>query len=608
MTQTMRRKDAKVASAPPDDGPGSALSWVPVVVLVAVGLVVWGFALQNLDIRRTTDLGLVSVVPAWIAFGPLAVLGAFLWTLRLPAASPFRRIFLVLTTVSIIVILFGTGPLIEPLTPNHVAWRHVGIADEVLRNGIDTSIDAYFSWPGFFGLTALAVDVAGPFELVRIVRWAPVVMNGLFLLPVMLIAQQVTVGWRMAWTAAWVFLLGNWVGQDYFAPQALAYLGYLVIIAMLVTAIALPATSNPLRWGGSTPWMRAKLGESRLYALLAVVAVYAWIVMSHQLTPFAILLVVGALVVAQRPVPKSLLLLLLAIQVAWLTFMAADYLRGNLGVLVDQLGNVDQIAQANITDRVGGSSTHRFIVQLRMLTVAGLAGAGFLGWFRAFKSSTSVGRYQHLTVGLAGVAPFALIALAAYGGEVALRAYLFALPILAIYTATLFTRSSESTDARQIDLGRRQLWLPGAAFILIVMLALFPFTKYGNDDTLYFTEYELATIEAMYGAAPPGSTLVSATANLPWKWKAYSDYEYRTLMAFTPFPALGELDDRLRDLLEDGSESGFIVLTRSQGAYNDAFGVWPSGGVESLAETLRGADDFVVIYESIDGVVFKYVG
>ncbi|GAA4954515.1 hypothetical protein GCM10023238_21380 [Streptomyces heliomycini] len=49
------------------------------------------------------------------------------------------------------------------------------------------------------------------------------------------------------WTAVWIFQLANWVGQDYFAPQGLAYLLHLTVIAMVLRHFVRPGSAGRLR-------------------------------------------------------------------------------------------------------------------------------------------------------------------------------------------------------------------------------------------------------------------------------------------------------------------------------------------------------------------------
>ena len=50
----------------------------------------------------------------------------------------------------------------------------------------------------------------------------------------LLIARSITHSWRWSWVAAFVFLVTNWYQQDYFAPQATAFVLYVTLIGVLL--------------------------------------------------------------------------------------------------------------------------------------------------------------------------------------------------------------------------------------------------------------------------------------------------------------------------------------------------------------------------------------
>ena len=70
---------------------------------------------------------------------------------------------------------------------------------------------------------------------------------------------------RLVWLALWVFFIITWVGQDYFAPQAMAYALYLACIGLLV---------------------RRPVTRSMLAPFVVMVAAVA---ASHQITPMMLL-------------------------------------------------------------------------------------------------------------------------------------------------------------------------------------------------------------------------------------------------------------------------------------------------------------------------------
>ena len=134
-------------------------------------------------------------------------------------------------------ILFGTPSFIEYGPRTQSAWRLAGIVDYIARNhSIDRGIDAFFNWPGFFILVAFVTEAAGLDSSLELARWAPLFFNLAYLLPLFVIYRVLALSDRQVWIGLWIFVAGNWVGQDYLAPQAFGYFIYLTMIAVIVAA------------------------------------------------------------------------------------------------------------------------------------------------------------------------------------------------------------------------------------------------------------------------------------------------------------------------------------------------------------------------------------
>ena len=86
------------------------------------------------------------------------------------------------------------------------------------------------------------------------------------------------------------------------------------------------------------------------------------------------------------------------------------------------------------------------------------------------------------------IAPLALLALQAYGGEIGLRAYFFALPFYAVLAAGLL-RGPEGA----VWQGSRTL---AVGLVTLGLLAAYPLTRYGNERLDAFTTGELRAVEA----------------------------------------------------------------------------------------------------------------
>src|SRR5262249_20653985 len=146
---------------------------------------------------------------------------------------------------------------------------------------------------------------------------------------------------RVAWFATWIFFSTSWVGQDYFAPQAinfLFFLGFMAIALRYFRTEHLPypklidpfqrvaswivrrVVQVPLLWknnpsslepGGSNLLPADRRGRTLL--LLAMLVIFGAMVVSHQLTPFFVLLDLGILAILARTKLRTLPLLLIII-------------------------------------------------------------------------------------------------------------------------------------------------------------------------------------------------------------------------------------------------------------------------------------------------------
>ena len=98
----------------------------------------------------------------------------------------------------------------EPEPRGAPVYRHVGIIDYIVRNGaVDPNIDAYFNWPGFFGLGALFSDAAGFASPLAMAAWAPLAFNLLFLPMLVAIFRWASDDPRVLWLGLFVFYAAN---------------------------------------------------------------------------------------------------------------------------------------------------------------------------------------------------------------------------------------------------------------------------------------------------------------------------------------------------------------------------------------------------------------
>ena len=591
-----------------EGGRENVVAVVAALAAVAAAVALWVNALAGIDPRDIGGLGLVSSLPpaAFVALGLITC--SFCATLaRGTRSTPL----LALHVVALIFMVYGSTTLVEQVPSLNVTWRHAGIARFVMdTGGVDRSIDAYSNWPGFFMVLALATELTGLRDPIQLADWAPLAFNLLYLAPLVAIARSVRADRRLVWASVWIFYCANWVRQDYLSPQALVYLLYLAVLALLLNWFPGGGSAWRPHWPGGSllaraharwPNEQAVADAARVPAVrrgalaIACVAIVAAVIPSHQLTPFAILFAAVALVALGQCSLRGLPLIVAVMTAAWVTFFAAPYLTGHLGEVGGQLGNVGGTVSKGVGDRVGGSSDHVTIVALRIAFTAllwGLAAVGAVKWLR--------GRRDGLALVALALAPLTLVFLQAYGGEILLRAYLFQLPVLALLAGALVVPASK----------RWQMGV-GLAVLSAVLLAGLLFTRFGNDRVLMFTKQEVQGIGRLYAAAPRNSILVAPSNNLAWQEQGYGAYRhllmnriFTTREGTTPQALAARLANYLAGR---PAPAAFLIITRSVRNYDAEFGSSPWGKVTDLERGVGRSPRFQLVYANPDVKVFRFV-
>jgi hypothetical protein len=584
---------------------------IPLAVLLLVVI-----SMRGLDPLDMNDYGLISILP-WQVFLGLAVLSvSYALALRRRPINPW---LLAAHLVVLIVILHGATAMIEDLPRFQTTWKHIGITDYVIRTGnVDPLIDAYFNWPGFFILNAFITRVMGMDSLLMLTPWASVFFNLMAIGPLLMIFRPLFRDERPLWLGLWWFFLANWIGQDYFAPQAFGFLMHLVILGILLTYFA-DARPRLTRAGW---WPRALIGHlrntpqewraedddvshasmvppaQRMLLVGAIALIRLALVPSHQLSPFATLLTVTALVLLNRCSLRTLPIYMGVIAAAWIIFQTVPFLEGHVQGMLTEFGSVGESVNANVSSRIGGSPEHNLVLRSRMLMTVLIWGLAALGGLRRLY----VGRLD-LTYAVIALAPFPLLALQNYGGEALLRIYLFALPGMALFLAALFFPRVQS--------GRS--WITTGAIILLsfVMVGGFFITRYGNERMDFYTQDERDAVAYLYRTAPQGSLLFSGSPNLPWRDRDYETYGYYSFSEGWPIkPQLvgSDVDLVLRQVIDQMRESNrpgtYIIFSRSEEARTDLLGELPRGALTLLEEHVVASGEFRLVYGNKDARIY----
>jgi len=583
-------------------------------VIVAVGLV-----MGVLTLARTSedDIGAYGLIEALTPLYYLAVglvVGALLWLLRRdkPAAASLG-----LGLVALVVLVDGAASVVESEPRFPVAWLHAAFTESIMTLG-ETSpgMDARFSWPGFFSAAAALTQLVGFDDPTVWLRWAPIVLTLCYLPPLLVIGRATLVGWRAPWIGLIVFVMVNWVGQDYFAPQTVAFILYLTCIALVLTWLRRCEPRGLHR----RLHERLERGNGRVVSLLRAVAMAAdrdrepveseasvrfrmaivvllagisvAMVSSHQLTPVVMTVVLGVLALFGRFRPWPLAFFVGIALVGWLSYVAEPFWSGHLEDIFGSFGKIGSVIGSGVEDRVAGSPAHLLVVKVRMLfalAVWSLAGLGVLRlWFSRRNISVP------LLVLLAGPG-FVLVA-QNYGGEGVLRVFYYSLPGTALLIAALVAPGLRLPSMRVL-----------VTFGIVVLLSFpaFLLAKWGNEAFERISSSDVQLMEALTEVAPPGSSVAGLGYGGPTDYQSMGMYNtIPGLLNAAPLTSV----DQVNQLVGDNPLGTFIMIERPQVAYgviND--GLAPDFA-EQLVEMLVSSRQYKVVYRNSSGVILERIG
>jgi O-antigen/teichoic acid export membrane protein len=534
-------------------------------LLTAALLLYWMPALRlgEADLDRMGGLGLISVLPMPTLAGAAllaVVFASLLWLGR------EHKALLLVTLLATVVSLHALPAVIETEPRFATAWQHLGFLDYIDRTGSAVpDLDARWSWPGFFAVTAFVAKACGAGDLTEVIRWWPLAMQLLYLAPLFLLVRSMRASWRAKWTGIWVFVLSGWVGQDYFSPQGFTYLLYLAFAAILLVWFRPPRVI----------WTKRRPGEveveptdrrQRAVLLMVVIGLFAASVPAHQLTPFVMLGVLAALVLIGRSELRGLPILFGVLVTVWVGFMGEPYWSGHFDELFGGVGGVGSNVSSSVSGRIeGGSSTHKLVLYTRVLLAGSVMAFACYGWWRRREH-----RYHERSLLVLTFVPFLGFGMQSYGGEMALRVFMFALPGAALLTGlALFPRTGVTAKERDKD---RVSLAPLAALMAgLLLMGGFLVARWGNEPFERIRPGEVTAMEYVYAHDDPtvrllwlsNDTVDNVTPAMPWGARDMEKIEYMPTLA----PADPVLVSGLVKALKDAGPNSYLMINRSQVTY-----------------------------------------
>jgi len=430
------------------------------ILLTIVALLLWSHSILYARFE-IGHFGLISGLPItfFVALALLTVASTILW------GSKEKHGKLLCLQLLILISALGLIPMVTGGSPpviNHV-YRNLGYIDYIVRqNHFATHVSPYFSWPGAFIVSAITAKV-GSLNFEPVLGVLPLSLSLLSLLPLYVFLKN-TLGEARSnywWAGCWLFYLALWGGGSLVTAPGVAFL-------LLLTMLAL-VTSPSL-------WQK----DARSFALMfMIVLTFAALIITHLLTSLAALGIIAVLSVIR--LDKRLALVTgacLLLLVAWNLTGAASFIQHEFPAKGMLLLNPEVLVDREITGHLSGSESHADIAGIRILfsgifVLIGLAGAilAFVAR-RDFKTNLSL-----LAI---TVIPLVLVTLSGhYAREILTRLYLFALPGMAYFGASLLN----------IKKGVVAIIL---CLLLIMAIPLHVITQYGNQELDYFSPAQLS--------------------------------------------------------------------------------------------------------------------
>lgn len=590
---------------PTDSGVRSARFSPTAVALVLAGVatVLWAVALPGVAPERTNGWGLLPGLPAlwYLAFA------VSMASLLIAVVATDGRLWLrAIPFVIFCLIVLGTTSVIYEVPRYAWTYKHIGVTEYLIENGVPAlDVDIYQNFPGFFYLAGIVHEVTN-IPLMLMARYSEF---GFALLNAAAVywaigALSRSVGVRG--TATVLFTLTNWIGQNYFAPQAIAFPCAVLVIGGYLRLLAINH-GRPRRgrlWSQLSRPQHEHFWASPL-AVILVLFVFAFVVVSHQFTPVVVLLqvlAVSAVLLVRRP---WLVAVMGVFELLWMLH-AYPFISRHFSLV--QFSGYDNIRPPEAQKPVlPGTEVMAQIPHVLVLFVVVATVAGALLALKRQRSLSSV-----LLPGVLAAAPIALVFGQSYGQEGILRAYLFALPWCCLVIAR---------DLLQADRLRSSAGVTAATLMVLFPLAvLFVPSTLGNELTNRIDAADVAADRWFERNTPDGSELLLLVPAYPSR--STGNYTVHVLQDDPLSPALlhdlagfsgaaktgKELHDFTRSYVavQDPYHDIYLALGPTQEQYLRLYGlVGPKEYQDYLSRLSADKTHFELVYSSDGSYLFK---
>jgi hypothetical protein len=588
--------------------PRTLLAWAPPVV----GLLLWAAALRTTNPNALPPWGLIPAL-TWPYWAGLAVV--LVGAVTLSQAPRLRHGPLLAHLSALLVMLYATAPALEDAPRYTYTYKHIAIAQYIERYGsVDKAIDIYHRWPGFFSLSAWFSQVSGLYDPTSYAAWAEIYFSALDVLLVWACVQAVTRSTRTAWQAALLFTVTNWIGQNYYSPQAFGYL--LMLGVLLICLVSLRADAGRLgRWVERrvVTVFRVRAPRDRdarpvtglLFSRVVGLAVLldAVLAATHQLTPYVLLLQLSALVLAGYLRPWWVLVVAGIATVGYLV-PNYDFVVNTFGILT----SADPLANATSKTVEGAPNQAQRVIQY--LALASLVTCFLLAFVGMVRRARRGLVSDAVVLGALAFTPVLTLGAQNYGGEARLRVFLYALPWLCAGVAWAWSPEGEPRSGRRL--------LAPTAVVAGLCVAFVAFFL-GREDINQLTKAEVGAAAYLFDPASvqPGSVVMLVAPNFPAR---YGPLYFRLARADLPalsydhfgdrpllFPSDIDVEAAARAIEQEGGNGGYLVFSQGQEAFARDYQLYPRYALRAFEGAVAQSTRFRIVYDQPTARVYALV-
>jgi hypothetical protein len=612
----------------------------------------WAIGLSQTHVPAVQLYGLMSSLPLIYYAGIALLLVSAVIELRRADLSEWR---LAAHAVTLAVMLFATAPVVYDAGRYAWLYKTIGVVQYLSAHGqTNDQIDIYQNWPGFFAVAAWFTKLAGVGSPLAYAKWAQVIFE-LAALPLLyLIYDSFALPIRQRWVAMLLYLPANWIGQDYFSPQAFGTVLSLGIMALAIRWLYTPGPPRgwPIRgwrpsWrghgshghrsrghldrhddaSGEVPsqadprpskhrlrWWSFPREHDRAWSIAVcclITAIFFVLSITHQLSPYMIAVQLGALALFKLLRPRWLPLVLAAVAIGYLLPRFA-FVNSRFGLL-DSLGSFFNNVKPPSQSTTIPAHSAVVIAHCDELLSLGIWCLALLGAFLRARAKQPV-----LALLLTAFSPIVLLALVAYGNEGVLRVYLFSLPYSAALAASALAPAPAVILARTKTYRarvRQRLRGQGSLRIFValaIVVGLFFPSFFGDDLYNVMPASEVSTLATFQQNAQPGTIFLAADNGPLFDTSNYNLYTGHTIFGSSGGVTPSELNSHvatsvLNIALSQTSRTRpvYVIIAPSMINYNRAFSQVPPDAFTMLEKSLAAtppwekvlSKDGTVIYE-----------